>query len=107
MTIVFPIHAPNVFQALDFTFFGVLKQLEQTRTGGFDDNSINNKIIKFGHAYEQIAPLMTIRELFKRVTMSPEIGSRPLRSGFDEERLRNSPGFKEIWECQINVEELL
>jgi hypothetical protein len=45
------------------------QQLEQTRTGEFDDNSINNQIVKFGHRDEHTAPLTTMRVLFKRARM--------------------------------------
>jgi hypothetical protein len=106
MAIVFPAHTTNIFQALDLAFFGVLKKLKQTATGEFDDDSMNDQITKLVHAYEQTATSITIRGCFRKAGLYPDIGSRPCKLRFDEERLRTNPGFKEIWERNIKIEEL-
>jgi hypothetical protein len=106
MAIVFAAHTTNIFQALDLAFFGVLKKLKQTTAGEFDDNSINDQITKLVHAYEQTATSIMIRCFFRKVGPSPDVGSRPCKLRFDEERLRTNPECKEIWERTIKIEEL-
>jgi hypothetical protein len=106
MAIVFPAHTTNIFQALDLVFFGALKKLKQTATGEFDDESMNDQITKLIQAYEQTATSMTIRGSFRRAGLCPDMGSRPFKLRIDEEVLKSNPGFKEIWDRNIRIEEL-
>jgi hypothetical protein len=106
MAVVFPAHTTNLFQTLDLVFFGALKKLTETATGEFDDDSMNNQITKLIHAYEQTATSMTIRGSFRRAGMYPYMGSRSFKLRIDEEVLKSNPGFKEIWDRNITIEEL-
>jgi hypothetical protein len=108
LIVVFPAHTTNIFQALDLTFFAVLKKLKQTATGEFEDDSINEQITKLVQAYEQTqtATSMTIRGALRRAGMYPDIGTKPFRMRFDEEQLKDCPGFIEIWNHNISIEDL-
>jgi hypothetical protein len=71
--VVFPTNTINIFQTLDFIFFGALKKFTATATDEFDDNSINDHITELVHDYEQKATSMTIRGLFGMTSMYPYI----------------------------------
>jgi hypothetical protein len=84
----------------------MLKKLKETATGKFDDDSMNDQITKTIQVYEQTATSMTIRRSFKRVDIYPDMVSRPFKLRIDEEVLKNSPEFKEIWDHNITIERL-
>jgi hypothetical protein len=75
--------------------------LRQSGTGEF-----NEQITKLVHAYEQTATSMNIRHSFRNGGIYPTIGSRPYEIRFDEERLRNNPGFKELWQQNVPIVDL-
>jgi hypothetical protein len=106
MALALPAHTTNIFQALDLCFFGALQKLKQTITGEFDDDLINKHISKLVHAYKQTVTSMTIRRCFRRAGLYPAISSKTWKLGCDEERMRMSRGFQEIWERNIRTEEL-
>jgi hypothetical protein len=106
MNTVFPAHTTNIFQALDLVFFAALEKWTQTATREFDDGSVNKQITKLVHAYEQTATSMNIRSSFRRDGIYPNIGSRSYKIGFDEEQLRNNPGFTELWERNLSIADL-
>jgi hypothetical protein len=106
MVIVFHAHMTNIFQALDLVFISALEKLKQTATGELGDGSVNGQITKLVHAYEQTAISMNIRSSFRRAGVYPNIGSRPYKIRFDEEQLRNNPGFKELWERNASTADL-
>jgi hypothetical protein len=54
----------NLFQAHDLVFFRVLKELQVSATGEFDDDSINAQIRKLSQAHEQIVTSYTRRGSF-------------------------------------------
>jgi hypothetical protein len=83
-----------------------LKKLKQTAAGESDDDSMNDQITKLVHADEQIATSITIRGCFRKARLYSDIGSRPCKLRFDEERLRTNPGFKEKCGQNTKVEEL-
>jgi hypothetical protein len=106
LAVVFPAHTTNILQALDLVFFGAMKKLKATASGEFGDNSSDDQILKLVHAYEQTATSMTIRSSFKKAGLYPDIGTRPFTVRFDEDKLRSNPGFRELWERNISIEEL-
>jgi hypothetical protein len=97
MTIVFRAHTTNIFQALDPVFFSALKKLTQIATAGFDEGSVNGRITKLVHAYEQTTTSMNIRHSFRTAGTYLNIESRRYKIQFDKEQARDNPGFKELW----------
>jgi hypothetical protein len=67
---------------------------------------MNQQITKPVHAYEQTATSITIRWCFQRARLYPDTESRLCRFRFDEESLRTSQGFQEIWAQNIKIGEL-
>jgi hypothetical protein len=106
MTVVFPTHTTNIFQAMDLVFFDALKKLKETAIEEFDDDSMNDQITELIQAYEQIATSITIRRSFKRADMYPNMVFRPFKLRIDEEMLKNILRFKEIWDRNIMIEKL-
>jgi hypothetical protein len=106
IALVSPAHTTNLFQALDLVFFGVLKKLKQTASGDYDETSMNYQIFKLIQAYEQTATSLTIRGSFRKAGLSSNTKVRPFRLQFDDTVWRENPGFKEIWDRNISIEEL-
>jgi hypothetical protein len=48
---------------------------------------------------------MTIRASFQKAGLWQDSGTKPFKLQFNEESLRENPGFKELWERNISVEE--
>ena len=106
LAITFPAHTTNLFQALDFVFFGVLKKLKASAIGEFDDDSVSAHITKLIQAYEQTATSSTIRGSFRKAGLEHDITTRPFKLRVIEESLRANPGFQEIWARDVSIESL-
>jgi hypothetical protein len=83
-----------MFQALDLALFGALQKSKATAVGEFGYEPVNEQITKLAQAHEQSASSMTIRASFRRAGLTANTRSRLFRLVFDEERLREKPGFK-------------
>jgi hypothetical protein len=106
LVVAFPAHTTNIFQALDLVFFGALKKRKAGAGGEFGDGSVEDQITKLVRAYEQTATSATIRGSFRKAGMVPDTSERPFKLVFDEARVRENEGFKEIWDRDIKIEEL-
>jgi hypothetical protein len=106
IAITFPAHTTNLFQALDLVFFGALKKLKATAVGEFEDDSVNAQITKLIQAFEQTATSATIRGAFRKAGLELDVSRRPFKVKVVEERLRDNPGFREVWERNAAVEAL-
>jgi hypothetical protein len=106
IVLVFPAHTTNLFQALDLVFFWVLKKLKQTASGDYDEKTMNHQIFRLIQVYGQTATSLTIRGSFRRAGLSANTRVRPFRLQFNDAVLRENPGFKEIWDRNISIEEL-
>jgi hypothetical protein len=106
IALTFPAHTTNLFQALDLVFFGTLKHLKATAAGEFDDGSVNEQITKMIQAYEQTATSGTIRGSFPRAGMISDITTRPFKIRVDEDAMRQSPGFRAVWERNVSIDDL-
>jgi hypothetical protein len=105
LVITFPAHTTKLFQALDFVFFGALKTLKATAEGEFDDDSVNAQIAKLIQADEQIATSGTIHGSFQKAGMDREVTVRPFGIRVVEETLRENPGFPEVWDRNVCLED--
>jgi hypothetical protein len=61
---------------------------------------------KLLQAYEQVAASFTIHSVFRKAGLIPEFKSRLLRPHFNEDVLRANPGFSEIWNFNISLDQL-
>jgi hypothetical protein len=106
IAITFPAHTTNLFQALDLVFFGALKKLKPSARGEIGDESVEGAITKLLQAYEQTATSATIRGSFRKAGLEANVTTRPFRIRVSEQKLRENPGFQELWARDIQVEEL-
>jgi hypothetical protein len=106
VAITFPVYTTNPFQALDLVFFGALKKLKRTAVGEFDDGSVNTQIIQLLQASEQAATSATIRGSFEKAEMDLDVTTLPFRIRIVEQRVRENPGFKEVWDRNVSLDDL-
>jgi hypothetical protein len=106
MAIVFPAHTTHLFQGLDLVLFGALKTVKKTTHGDFGEDSVREQITKLLQAYEQVSTSFTIRGSFRKAGFVPDVRSKPIRINFNEEILRENPGFSEIWNLNVSVDQL-
>jgi hypothetical protein len=103
-------HITNLFQTLDLVFFETLKYLKVTVMGDFNDDSVNEHITKLIQVYKQTATLATIKRSFRRVGLGLRLGLdvtvRPFKIQVNEEMIRETSGFKAVWERNISIEAL-
>jgi hypothetical protein len=83
-----------------------MKKLKATVPGEFGEDSMDEQILKLLQAYEQTATSMTIRGSFGKAGIYLIVESGALNVNFDEEKLRNNAGFKELGERNISIGEL-
>jgi hypothetical protein len=91
--LTFPAHTTNFFQILNLVFFDSLKHLKATAAREFDDDSVNEQIMKMIQADEQTAISGTIRRSFRKAVMIPDTTTRPFKIVIDEDIMRQSPSF--------------
>jgi hypothetical protein len=106
IAIIFPAHTTNLFQALDLVFFGVLKKLKASATGEFDDDCVKGQVTKLIRAYEQTATSWTMRESFRKAGFEHDTATRSFKLRVVQERLRENPGFQEMWARHVSVQRL-
>jgi hypothetical protein len=104
--ILFPSHTTNLFQALDLSLFGALKRRKGRTDGDFNDRSLKDQITKLLRAYEEASTSFTIRGSFRRAGFHYVVTTRPYALEFSEEKVRENPGFCEIWQKNYSVEVL-
>jgi hypothetical protein len=86
LAVVFPDDTTRILQALDLVFFGALKKLRATAPGERDESSMNDQIQRLLQAYEQTGTSMAIKGSFIKASLYLDLGSRPFRVRFDEEK---------------------
>jgi hypothetical protein len=106
MAIVFPDHTTHLFQALDLVLFGALKTIKKITHGDFGNDSVRDQVTKLLQTYEQVSTSFTIRGAFRKAGFSPDVRSKPIRLVFNEGILRENPGFSEISNWHIPVDQL-
>jgi tRNA G37 N-methylase Trm5 len=87
-------------------FFGTLKKLQATAVGKFDDGSVNAQITRLVQAYQSIATSFTIWGSFRKIEMDLAVTTQPFRIRIIEQTLRETPGFKEVWDRYVSLEDL-
>jgi hypothetical protein len=96
LTVMFPFHTMNILQALGLVFVDAMKKLKATPPAEFGENSMDEQILKPLHASERTATSMTIWSSFRKADFYLNVGFRPFRMHFDEDKLRNNAEFKKF-----------
>jgi hypothetical protein len=78
----------------------------ESPVGEFDDGSVNAQITQLLQAYEQAATSATIRGSFRRAGMDLDVTALPFRIRIVEQTLRENPGFKEVADRDVSLDEL-
>jgi hypothetical protein len=84
----------------------VLKKLNPSATGEFDDDSVKGQVTKLIQAYEQTATSSTMRGSFQKAGFEHHTATRPFKLRVVQERLRENPGFQEMWTRDRSVKTL-
>jgi hypothetical protein len=74
--------------------------------GECDDHSVNATITKFVQAYEQAATSSTIRRSFQKAGTDLDVTTGPFRIRIVEQTLRENPGFKEVLDRNVLLDDL-
>jgi hypothetical protein len=96
----FRAHTTHLFQAIDLVFFGMLKKLKASAQSEFDATSANDQLTKPIQGCEQTLTSIAIPASFHKAGLVLDTSVRPFRLRFDEEKVRENAGFREIWHCQ-------
>jgi hypothetical protein len=97
--ITFAPHTTQVFQVLDLTLFGVLKQCPRYELPFDDDNARAKVIVKVYHDFTHTMVLPNVWGTFCALGFEFDTRREPYELLFDEPKLRESAGFEEL--CSV------
>lgn len=106
IVLTFPAHTTNIFQPLDLSLFGIFKKAKNTETDSEMQDEVNKSIIKCIQIYEQTATSFNIRGSFRRAGIIQNIKTSQKTVALKIENMINNPGFKEIWNLNIKINEI-
>lgn len=104
--ITWPPHTTQIFQELDVSLFGVLKRRGQYKLPFDDDQGTANFLLRIYRTFKQTMIEANIWAAFRQAGFEFDVGREPYRLRFDEEKLRSSPAFQEIWSLDFPLEKL-
>jgi hypothetical protein len=91
-------HTTQIFQVLDLVLFGALKK-RANRLRAFDDEQPRVAfLLRVYRDFKQTVIEVNIWKAFEAIGITYDIEQIPYGLLFDEEKLRQSPGFVELWE---------
>jgi hypothetical protein len=106
--ITFAPYTTQIFQVLDVTLFGVFKR--RPRYGlPFEDAKATVKLItKACHDFKRTMLELNIWGAFQALGFEFEFDqtNEPYRLSFNEEKLRESAGFRELWSIDLPLDQL-
>jgi hypothetical protein len=105
--ITFPPHTTQVFQAIDLTLFGVLKRKWQDKLPLGNYDRVVGFIQKAFHLLKQTFVPDNVRNAFKMLGFEFNIAKSPSPLLLREEKLAGSQGFREIWDGDYPLNQLL
>jgi hypothetical protein len=82
-----------------------LKTIAKIARDDIGDDSVWDQITKFLEDYEQVSASFTVRGAFRKAGFTADVRSNPVRLVFNEEILCENPGFSEIWNANISVDQ--
>ena len=106
LVLVYPSHTSNIFQALDLSFFGILKRNKGKEDEFLTEDELTKQILDIIQAYEKTATSLNIKGSFSKAGIVYLVDEKPYRISIDEETLRNNKGFIEIWDKNISIDVL-
>jgi hypothetical protein len=104
--ITFAPHTTNIFQILDISFFGILKRRKAQFFETEDGTKVYQQLMKLLHCFYETANWFTITGSFKKAGILIDATQSPYRLSFDEEKMRNSDSFLELWNLNFPFEKL-
>jgi hypothetical protein len=98
----FPPHTSGIFQMLDLVFFGVFKRAKKRIPRDPTLPLMQDHARRMLMAFESAVTSFTIRGSFGRAGIVCVMTSNQTYViGFDETRVRESPGFREVWDIDF------
>jgi hypothetical protein len=104
--ITFAPHTTQIFQVLDVTLFGVLKRHLGSKLPFEDEKETVGFIMKVCHDFKQTMVKLNIWEAFQAIGFEFDTELEPYRLLFNEEKLRQSEGFRELWSIDFPLDQL-
>jgi hypothetical protein len=100
------LYTTPIFQELDISLFGVLKRREQSRFPFNEDDGTGFFLLRTSRTFKQTMIEGNIWGAFQEAGLEFDASVEPYRIRFDEEKLRRSPRFEEIWHLDFPLEKL-
>jgi hypothetical protein len=104
--VTFAPHTTNLFQALDLTLFGAFKKRGQYQLPFDTDQRTANFIMKVYRDFRATMIDVSVLGAFRAIGLTFHADGEITRVHFDEIRLRQSPGFRELWAIDYPPENL-
>jgi hypothetical protein len=105
--ITYPHHTSHLFQVLDLLLFGRLKAVKKYILTADADPTDTNHLVRIFKAYELVATSTTIRVSWKKARFKSCKLDDTFQLLFNDEKIRDSPEFAEIWRMNLHLEGLL
>jgi hypothetical protein len=90
-------HRAQIFQQLEIALFGVLKQRGPSKLPFDDEQGIANFLFRIYRRFKQTMIETNIWRAFQEAGFYFDMSVEPCRIRFDEEKLRRTAPFQEIW----------
>jgi hypothetical protein len=90
-------HTTQIFQVLDTTLFGVLKRRQRYELPFGGEKASVKFLMKVYHDFKQTMVEPNIWGAFQALDFEFNTRSEPYRLLFNEKKLRESTGFREVW----------
>jgi hypothetical protein len=100
-------HTTQIFQVLDVTLFGVLKRCLGDKLPFEDEKETVRLIMKVYHDFKQTMVEPNIWDAFRVIEFEFDTEAEPYQLLFNEEKLRQSEGFRELWSIELSLDQLL
>jgi hypothetical protein len=96
----------HIFQELDRCLFGVLKRRGQYTLPFDDDRTTTDFLLKIFRTFKETMLEPNIWSSFQEAGFAFNTRAEPYRRRFDEEKLRKTPAFQEIYSLDFPLEKL-
>jgi hypothetical protein len=104
--ITFAPHTTQIFQVLDVTLFGVLKRRLGYKLPLEDENETVRFIMKVYHDFKQTMVEPNTWGALQAIGFKFDTEAEPYRLLFNEEKLRQSEGFRELSSIDFPLDQL-
>jgi hypothetical protein len=104
--ITFPPHTTHIFQSLDLSLFGTFKKKMNYKLPLESDETAAGFIKRIFHTMKQTLVEDNVRSAFVQLGLRYDIETIPYLLLFDEQVLRQSPGFTSLWAQDYPIEKL-